>query len=338
MERGIIYKSKLFHKFSFAALILVVPFFILYLYLLFLSFESFLDIPYKGENIHWENILGTANSGVLEFVMFAFIIIVFIFFIFIFPILILRNPLKIELFDKVLSIKHPFTFERKKYRLEDIRGYSISYIVTRMSIWGILKFYGKTGNFIVGSTQVDNLKKLMQAFHVSGIHSLGYEPQRFSWSWKKFGQLRFLYDEEKYNYIPDDRKFYDDFVLKRPKTPYFTLALVVFFFYGLLLAFPLFDMRHRYVEYHLDQFPAETVGSFYKCTVVKTKRGIPTNRRKAYYEFTVEGIKYTDYKFLKKGCPPKGSKVAILYSSKNPSISKFIKPIRNKSIKKPSHN
>ncbi|MEQ6121488.1 hypothetical protein [Reichenbachiella sp. MALMAid0571] len=250
--------------------------------------------------------------------------------------MILNTPIEVTISKREIIVKRPFVFQTRKYPLRGIRGYSFGSTTMYKKLAGIVKIYHENENFMLRSVQVDNLKNIVEQLDYLGIKFLGHEERVFNWNLKGWGQYKYLYDTQGYLYKQNDEDSINTLVLNKPSTPYFLFTVIAITTYMLFLAFPVFDLRERYINYHFDQFPSETVGSFYRCIPVKNKKGGITEKRKAYYKFFVDGERYTDTRTFKKGCPPKGSKAVILYSYKNPSISKFIKPIGNKSTKKPS--
>lgn len=337
MQPGIIYKSKDLYKFSIAALILIAPILIFDSYILFLIIEPYLDIPYSGHSFHWENFQGFALSGIWEFIVAVLLALTF-FLILLSPIFILNSYLEITFSSHELIINRPFVFRTKSYSINDFKGYSISSTLGGGGVVGLLKFYHTEQNFMLSSIRFDNIENIVEQLEYSGVKFLGHEDRAFNWSLKKWGQYKYLYDVEGYEYLRGDEGSLNELVANRPDTSYFAFAGVVICFYGIFLSFPFFDLRDRYVEYHLHQYPREAVAQFYRCIPTINRFGRPTGKMKAYYEFYVGEERYTDTKNFKNGCPPKNSKALILYSYKNPDISKFIRPLMKKKTKKPSQN
>lgn len=257
-----------------------------------------------------------------------FLILVFGFILIILPYILIRSFVIVKINDTKISIQRAFAFSRRNITIESIKGYSISHAANSKNIFGLIKFYSTNGNFEVSSAGVSNLNEVLEYISKLDITFLGYEPQRFNWTWKQFGRRKYLFDEATFSSDEDNKEFYLK-ELNPPKLKSLLWFLPLFLIWSaMFLTAPIADLITRNNSYLLHHHGEVTYGKFIKCEPkIMTKRsGTSYKMIKAHYGYVVDKKKYTGFiKYRGEECPEQYSKIKLRYYSENPEKHRVIK-------------
>jgi len=317
------YKSKFLHTYSILRLLILIPIIIFAVWLIFILVEPYLDIKYHGLDF---NLNFYDKMSVGELLGFSLFIGIMILFLILVPLLLLWSNAIVHINRNTIYIKRPFLFWQKTIMMTYFKGYSISYNASSTNIVGLINFYSPNGNFRISSMEVNNLSELHRIIKLTDIPFLGYEPQRFYWSLKRFGQRKYMFEDELFTSIGKEASNYHELLNPPNLKSLFWFSPILLILIVLFLAAPITDIVKRQNSYNLSHFGETSYGMYFKCVPqVYVKGSIAVKTVKSYYGYTVNDKKFTGYKKLSgEKCPPQNSKIKLIYYTKNPKVHRTL--------------